>query len=53
MFDTTSNQITYTNRNFTASSVSKLQILYIKQKYYLFAYTKDSTLQLFSFPNPQ
>lgn len=53
MFDTSLNQITYTNRNFTAASVSKLLITNIKQKYYLFAFTSDNTLQLFSFPNPR
>ncbi len=53
MFDTNSDEITYTNKHFTKSTVITLSFLQLADKYYLLAYQEDKSLSLFSFPNPQ
>ena len=53
MFDTVKKETIYTNRNLTKTFIKQIKICKTNSKHYMVCYTADSSLQLFSFPNPQ
>ena len=53
MFDTVRSEIIYTNRNLTKTYIKYLKLCRCNGKYYMICHTADTSLQLYSFPNPQ
>ena len=53
MFDTTKNQVTYTQANFTKTPITSLHILKGHRRTYMLVHTADFSLSVHSFPNPQ
>ena len=52
MYDTTKNQVTYTQANFTKSPITALYILKGRKRTYILVHTSDFSLSVHSFPNP-